>query len=77
MFNIFLNKLLINSIRNLKGTVGLNAVNVIARQDRNAHALLAEIALGARLQTLLATHILKATDLREKALHVRNRNQYD
>jgi hypothetical protein len=58
----------------------LHAVDVIARQDGDASALLAEIALGARLQTLLASHVLKAADLREKTLHMgdnREHNQKD
>jgi len=55
--------------------------HAVARQNRNARALLAKVTLGARLQTHLAAHILKSTDHREEIrLHIIKyniRNQKD
>jgi hypothetical protein len=82
---IFLNDFILKSIRNaIKCTIYLlasayNIIDVVAGQDRDARALLAEISLGARLQAHLARQIrgdvLKSRNCREKALDVRQYKQ--
>ncbi len=55
--------------------IGLDLIDIVARQDWYARTLLAEISLGARLQARVATHVLKSTDIGEQGLDIRNNNK--
>lgn len=61
-------------------TIGAHVVDVVARQDGHTRVLLAEIALGARLQARLARQIrgdvLETTDRGEEALQHRDEIQH-
>jgi hypothetical protein len=53
----------------------LDLIHIVARQDGNASRLLAKVAFGARLETLLARHVFESTHLRKKVLDHGSQNE--